>query len=245
MKRIVIVGATSGLGRGLAEKFFADGWIVGVAGRNLKALEELRELAPERVKIRQIDILSENATEKLHSLIEDCGGMDIYLHCSGIAMLSDEPTLENEVRICETNAAGFTRMVFSAFDYFRETRRPGRLVAISSIAGVRGLEALPAYSASKAYDSTLLEALRQKSDGLKLPLRVVDIKPGWTRTPLLNQQRHYMWEMEADKVVDSIYEGVLNAKRVKVIGLRWKLMTTIERLVPTWLWTKLHIPLWK
>lgn len=244
MKHVIIMGATSGLGRALAERYIKAGWQVGAAGRNEEALRSLAQLAPDRVLTARIDILAKDAPERLRHLVDKCGGMDIYLHCSGVAMLNDDMSIDTEVKICETNAVGFTRMCAAAFGYFERTRRPGRLVAISSIAGVRGLEAMPAYSASKAYDSALLEALRQRADGKKLPLRVVDIKPGWTRTPLLAADKHYLFEMDADTVADKIFKASLHARRSEVIGLRWKLITTIERLVPSFLWQKIHLPLW-
>ena len=245
MKTIIIMGATSGLGRALAERYIKAGWKVGAAGRNESSLANLTRLAPERVITSKIDILSKDAPARLLELISKCGGMDIYLHCSGIAMLGQEQDIESEVRICETNAGGFTRMCLTAYHYFESTKRRGRLVAISSIAGTRGLEALPAYSASKAYDSVLLEALRQRADSRRLPLRIVDIRPGWTRTPLLADDKHYMFEMDADKVADLIFKASQKAKRHATIGLRWKIITALERLVPASIWERIHIPLWK
>ena len=244
MKNVIIMGATSGLGRALAERYIKAGWKVGVAGRNEAALRELAESVPGTVFTSRIDILSEDAPARLTELINSCGGMDIYLHCSGIAMLDCEPTVESEVNICQTNATGFTRMCTAAYRYFESTGRCGRLVAISSIAGTRGLEALPAYSASKAYDSTLLEALRQKADAAGLPVRIVDIKPGWTRTPLLAAEISYMLEMDADTVADMIFRASQKAKRSATIGLRWKVITPLMRLVPSSLWEKIHVPLW-
>ncbi|MDE7437662.1 MAG: SDR family NAD(P)-dependent oxidoreductase [Muribaculaceae bacterium] len=245
MKKVIIMGATSGLGRALAERYIKAGWNVGAAGRNEKALAELTALAPDQVVTAKIDILSDDAPAELRQLISLCGGMDTYLHCSGVAMLNEELSLDTELKICETNAVGFTRMCETAYHYFETSREPGRLVAISSIAGFRGLEMLPAYSASKAYDSVLLEALRQRADGRNLPLRVVDIKPGWTRTPLLADDKHYMLEMDAETVADLIFKASLKAKRSVVIGLRWKLITSLERLVPSCIWQKIHIPIWK
>lgn len=245
MKKVIIMGATSGLGRALTERYIKAGWKVGAAGRNEKALAELTALAPDQVVTAKIDILSDDAPAELRQLISLCGGMDTYLHCSGVAMLNEELSLDTELNICETNAVGFTRMCETAYHYFETLREPGRLVAISSIAGFRGLEMLPAYSASKAYDSVLLEALRQRADGRNLPLRVVDIKPGWTRTPLLADDKHYMLEMDAETVADLIFKASLKAKRSVVIGLRWKLITSLERLVPSCIWQKIHIPIWK
>ncbi|MDE6534802.1 MAG: SDR family NAD(P)-dependent oxidoreductase [Muribaculaceae bacterium] len=245
-KRILIMGATSGLGRGVAERFIADGWTVGVAGRNRQALESLQGLAPDRVFTGAIDIMSESAPKEMLELVTRMGGIDIYLHCSGILRADDESMpIADEVLTAETNAVGFTRMVGTAYKYFETSGRKGRLVAISSIAGIRGLESLPAYSASKAYDSTLLEALRQRSRRDGLGLKIVDIKPGWTRTPLLNSGRKYLLEMDAERVIKSVYKATLYARRSVTIGLRWKILTALERLVPAWIYERLHLNLWK
>lgn len=239
------MGATSGLGLALAERYINAGYTVGVAGRNEKALLRLVEMAPDRVSAAVIDILSDAAPDELMHLVDKCGGMDVYIHCSGIALLAEEATVEREVRVCETNTVGFTRMCTAAYNYFERTERPGRLVAITSIAGMRGFADLPAYSASKAYDSVLLEALRQRARCGKLPLRVVDIKPGWTRTPLLADDKRYMFEMDAEKVADMIFRASQKAKRSVVVGLRWKLLTALARRVPSALWERLHLRLWR
>lgn len=244
-RRIVISGATSGLGRALAELFIADGWRVGVAGRNMRALDELKSIAPERVMSAQIDVGSREAPERLISLVTALGGMDIYLHCPGILLENPELDPEKEVKVAETNATGLARMVASAFNYFRHSGAKGRIVAISSIAGCRGLGDLPAYSASKAFAQTYLEGLRQYADKLHLPLQIVDIRPGWTRTPLLDPARSYLLEMDAERVVPEIYKAVLTAKRSCTIGLRWRILTCFERLLPAAVWQRLHLPLWR
>lgn len=243
--RVIILGATSGLGRSLAERFISAGWQVGVSGRNSNALSELQALAPDRVITSQIDVCTNDATARLDELIKALGGMDIYLHCPGI--LLDNPLLDAdpEVRVTETNATAFARMTSTAFKYFRDSRLKGRLVAISSVAGCRGLAELPAYSASKAFDQTYLEALRQLADKLKMPIDVVDIRPGWTRTPLLESSRSYLMEMDAETVTAMIFKAVLKARRVATIGVRWRILTFFEKLIPSCLWAKLHIPLWK
>lgn len=245
VKKVVITGATSGLGRALAEKFVANGWRVGASGRNMEALTELRRSAPDMIVTSRIDVCSEDAPERLCELAEAVGGMDIYLHCPGI--LIDNPNLvtDSEIRMVETNAVAMSRMVSEAFRWFRDSGQPGRIVAISSVAGCRGVGALPAYSASKAFCQAYLEGLRQRADELKLPLSVVDIRPGWTRTPLLDSSRRYLMEMDAESVTRKIFKATLHAKRVATIGLRWKLLTFFERHIPSFIWEKIHIPLWK
>lgn len=243
--RIIITGATSGLGRGLTERFIKAGWLVGAAGRNMNALHDLKESAPESVVIGHIDVCDPDSPHKFEELAEALGGLDIYLHCPGILIENPHLLPEEETKMVETNAVGLCRMLSAAFRYFRTSERKGRIVAVSSVAGCRGLGSLPAYSASKAFDQAYMEALRQRADELRLPIAIVDIRPGWTRTPLLDSNRKYIFEMESDKVADMIFKSALKAKRTATIGLRWRVLTFIERLLPSPIWQRLHIPLWK
>ena len=84
MKRIVIVGATSGLGREVARLCMAAGWRVGAAGRNEEALERLRAEAPAQMETATIDITDDEAPQRLAALVDRLGGMDLYFHASGI-----------------------------------------------------------------------------------------------------------------------------------------------------------------
>lgn len=241
----MIVGATSGLGRGVAEHFIGAGWRAGIAGRNRTALDELAALAPDRVFTRRIDITAADAPDQLEALAGAMGEIDIFLHCAGILQEDSELPDAPMRRTVRTNVEGFTASLGWAFRHFRDSRRPGRVVAISSIAGFRGLGDLPAYSASKAYDQAFIEALRQKADAMRLPVRFVDIRPGWTRTPLLASDTHYLLEMPATDVLPKIIRAVLRARRSATIGLRWKFLTTAERILPACVWQRLHLPLWR
>ena len=244
-RRVVIAGATSGLGLALAHRFIEAGWTVGATGRNATALTALQKEAPEHVTTMQLDVNAPDAPERLAELAAALGGMDLYLHCAGILLDNPELRPDTEAAMAMTNAVGMARMLAAAFGYFRDSRRRGRIVAISSVAGCRGLGDLPAYSASKAFDQAYIEALRQEADRQRLPLRVVDIRPGWTRTPLLDSGREYLFEMPAERVTDLIFRASLHARRTATIGLRWRVLTALERLVPAALWQRLHLPLWR
>lgn len=242
---VVISGATSGLGRALAERFVRAGWRVGAAGRDASALDSLRLAAPSDMATMQIDVCDPDAPVLLRQLADAIGGMDIYLHCPGILVDNDDLNPDIETRMAMTNSVGFARMISAAFRYFRDSGRSGRIVAITSVAGCRGLGALPAYSASKAFGQAYLEALRQRADHMRLPLKIIDIRPGWTRTPLLNQGRSYMLEMDPGYVADRIFHAALHARRSATVDWRWKILTILERLIPSPLWQRLHIPFWR
>lgn len=133
MNRIVILGATSGIGLEIAKLYIAAGWQVGAAGRRTENLEALRAAAPDRVKIRSIDITAPEAEELLLRLIADLGGCDLLLHCAGIGYNNPQLDAAREIATAETNTVGFTRIMDTAFDYFRK-QGGGHLAAISSIA---------------------------------------------------------------------------------------------------------------
>ena len=244
MGKIIILGATSGLGRGVAETLLRKGWTVGVAGRDEARLAELATEWPGKVVARAIDITDKNAAQSLVRLIQDMGGVDIYFHCSGILPSNSELAEDDELLTVSTNVEGFTRMISAAYRYFRSTRLPGKIAAITSIAGIRGVAGLASYCASKSYDSTYLEALRQQANAEKLPVSIVDIRPGWVRTPLLDSDKKYTFEMSADKAVRLIVDALLHSSRGRVIGARWRFLCAIERIVPGFIWQRVNLPLW-
>ena len=177
-KRAVIMGATSGIGYEVAHLLLANGWTLGLAGRREENLKKLQAEAPERVYIKAIDIKDSNADKLLLSLIDDMGGIDMYFHSSGIGYQNAKLDADTELNTLETNGTGFTRMIGTAFRYFRE-KGYGHIAVISSIAGTKGLGIAPAYSATKRFQNTYIDALEQLSGMQKLNIRFTDIRPGF------------------------------------------------------------------
>ena len=118
MKRIVIMGATSGIGLHVAEALAATGWRVGVAGRKVDRMKSLKEMFPENLEWEAIDVTKSDAPKKLLSLIRKLGGMDIYFHVAGIGFFDPELNMSRELATAETNVVGFTRMIDTAFHFF-------------------------------------------------------------------------------------------------------------------------------
>lgn len=118
MKRAIIIGATSGIGKEVAQRLLSEGWQIGIAGRRQSALEEFRQIAPEQIKIQSLDVTQEDSAGKLNALIHQLGGMDLFLLSSGIGFQNMELNMEIELNTARTNVEGFTRMVDTAFSYF-------------------------------------------------------------------------------------------------------------------------------
>ena len=239
-KKVIIIGATSGIGREVALIYIAQGWKVAVAGRREAELEALRSAYPEQVSAQALDVTKEDAPQKLQALIEQVGGMDVFLLSSGIG--KQNPTLETglELATAATNVEGFIRMTNAAFHYF-EQQGHGHLAVISSIAGTKGLGAAPAYSATKGFQNIYMDALDQLARMKKLNIRFTDIRPGFVATPLLNNQKKYPMLMDAPIVALDIVSAIEKKKRVAIIDWKFRLLVGFWRLIPKWIWLRLPI----
>lgn len=239
MKRIVIVGASSGLGRDIAISFARKGWRVGVAARREEPLRELHDLEPGLIEYAVIDATSPDAPGRLHELIDRLGGMDIFLQAAGTGKqnLMLDPGVER--RTVQTNCLGFTSMVDTAFSYFSEQTSQGLLAAITSVAGTKGLGAAPSYSATKRYQSTYMTALEQLAHIRHLPIDFCDIRPGFIATDLLDSSTRYPMLMTPSHAVPLIVRAIERRRRVAVIDRRWWWIVQGWRLLPRCIWVRI------
>lgn len=239
MKRVVIVGATSGIGYESAKIFLQQGYVVGLAGRRVENLKPLMEEYPQTTYSKQIDITSPEAPQQLSELINDMGGMDIYLHVSGIGYQNIALDQQIEIDTVKTNCLGLTQMATTAYHYLSQNGG-GQIAVVSSIAGTKGLGIAPSYSATKRYQSTYLQCLTQLSRMRNDNITFTDIRPGFVDTPLL-RKANYPMKMKADYVAKKLYKAVLRKKRVAIIDWKYSLLVFFWRLIPSFLWERLRI----
>ena len=250
MKRAVVIGASSGIGRQVAQLLAQDGWNVGIAARRIKALEDLKRIAPDRIFTAEIDVTAEEAPRKLLSLINELDGMQLFFYASGIGWQNRDLEAEKELATLETNATGFTRMVGTAFRYFAENAG-GHIAVISSIAGTKGLGPAPAYSATKALQNTYIEALEQLAHMRKLNISFTDIRPGFVDTPLLHpavpsrqaseSTFHYPMLISSHFVAKQIIKAIYKKKHVIVVDWRWRIITSLWRYIPRIIWRRIPL----
>ena len=239
-KNAIIVGASSGIGMEVAKVLLSDGWHLGIAARREDKLLELKSMAPERIKVMTIDVTQSDAGERLLSLIDEIGGMDLYFHASGIGRQNRNLEADIELRTMDTNAVGFTRMIGTAYRYFAQ-RGEGHIAAITSIAGTKGLGPAPAYSATKALQATYLQALEQQSRQSGLRIRFTDIRPGFVDTALLNGDFKYPMLLQPSAVALDIVGSIYKRRHVRIIDLRYRILTFFWRLIPNWLWRRFRL----
>lgn len=239
-KRIVIIGASSGLGKEATRKFAQMGYTIGIAARNIEALNDLQKEYPQSIiAAEQIDVTTTEASEKLLSLIEKIGGIDTLLLASGIGSQNPALNIETELNTVNTNTFGFTNIVDTTFNYFRNRchdEKPGQIAVISSIAGTMGLGIAPSYSATKRYQRHYIDALEQLAHFEKVNVIFTDIRPGFVDTPLLRNSKKFPMLMSVDYATPRIVRAIIKKKRVAIIDWRWRLVVAFWRLIPRCIW---------
>ena len=231
MKKAIIIGATSGIGKGLAQKLANENYVVGITGRRSELLNELKSQNPNVFHPKTFDIIdTKKIVENLENLTKELGGLDLLIISSGTGDLNENLDYEIEKRTIETNITGFTCIANWAFNYF-EDQKAGHLVAITSVGGLRGSRIAPAYNSSKAYQINYLEGLRQKAQKLKKPIFVTDIRPGFVDTAMAKGEGQF-WVASVEKATSQIYNAIKRKKKIAYITKRWRFIGIILKRIP-------------
>ena len=233
MKRAIVIGASSGIGLEVARLLLQQGWTLGVAARRVELLQSIGD-----VEVMQIDVTSEDATERLRDLIQKTGGMDLFFYASGIGKQNRELKEDIELATMNTNGVGFTRMIGEAYRYFA-IQGKGHIAAITSIAGTKGLGPAPSYSATKAMQNVYLQALEQQANARSLKIRFTDIRPGFVDTALLAGDFRYPMMLKPQKVAQEIVRAINRHQHIRVIDWRYRLLTALWRRIPRCLWRRM------
>jgi len=234
MKKAIVVGATSGIGKELARILADSAYSVGITGRRTELLEKLKSENPEKFKIKSFDISIpfENKIY-LESLSKELGDLDLLVISSGTGNSNQELDFKIEKETIDTNVSGVTEIADWSFNYFRN-QGYGHLVVISSIAGLRGGRFAPAYGASKAFQINYFEGLRQKAKHLKLPIAITDLRPGFVDTAMIKSNTKF-WVQTPQKAARQIFSALKRKKKVAYITRRWVLVAYIIKLAPKWI----------
>jgi short-subunit dehydrogenase len=242
-KVVMITGASSGIGRGLAIEIAARGANVGLVARRAGVTDEVvREIeaAGGKAVASPADVKSEDsirvAAEKLRASL---GAIDVLIANAGIGPTRDAAdfSAEEVSDVINVNVIGASNSVAAVIPEM-VARGSGQLVAISSLAAYRGLPRSAAYCASKAAVSAFFESLR-----LDLEPRGIDvtiIHPGFIKTPLTAGRESQMpFLMELDDAVGKMVRAI--EKRRKSYSFPWQLATIVRAgmLMPIWMYDQI------
>jgi short-subunit dehydrogenase len=231
MKRAIIIGATSGIGKALAEILLREDYVVGVAGRREELLQSIFEQDSKRVSTKRMDIQDLSTIESTYNeLVNQIGGLDLLIIAAGIGEENKDLNFEVENSVIRTNIQGFTCIADCAMRYFKQ-QDYGHLVNISSIAGIRGNGIAPSYSATKAYQINYLEGLRINANEFSSNITVTDVRPGFVDTAMAKGEGLF-WVTPVEKAAQQIFNAIKSKKKVVYITKRWRIIGFMLKILP-------------
>lgn len=229
-KKVIIIGASSGLGRQLAWIYAESGALVGITGRRSDKLADTAARFPENLVPSCFDITAENPRQQLRQLIDRLGGLDLLVYNAGIGMPSERLDWKSEEITIRLNVTAFTEVVSFAYNFF-VAQGFGQIAITTSVAGMRGNSLAPAYSASKAFMSVYAESLNLKAKKAGIPIIITDLRPGFVNTkPAAGHQR--IWVAQPAKAARQMHVAIEAGKRLAYITHRWALAGLLLRIIP-------------
>ena len=228
---IIIIGATSGIGKTLFEKYAADGNRIGIVGRRTHLLDELQQEHPDMTVTATADITKQDEIARaIESLRAELKDIDLAIVCSGTGDINASLDYDVERPTIDTNVTGWTYVIDTLYHIF-EQQGHGHLVAVTSVGGLRGEPMAPAYSATKAYQINYMEALRKKAYKSGGSITVTDIRPGLVDTVMAKGDGLF-WVMPVEKVAHQIISAIRKKKSKAYVTKRWHFLAIINKNLP-------------
>ena len=228
-KVVVITGASSGIGKALAEKYADEGWNLVLAARREERLKELQaKLVHADVLVLKTDVTLENdCRELIEQAIRKFGRIDVLINNAGISMRALFHNTELDVlrQVMDVNYWGTVYCTKFALPYLLEAK--GSLAGVISIGGYIGLPGRSGYTASKFAVRGFLQTIR--TENLKKGLHVLIAAPGFTASeirknalvangmPQGNTPRNENKMMSAEACAAHIFKAIQNRKRELIL----------------------------
>ena len=235
---IIIIGATSGIGRALFEKYATNGNRIGIVGRRTHLLDELYQEHPDTAITATADITKQDEIARaIDILYSELKHIDLAIVCSGTGDINASLDYAVERPTIDTNVMGWTFVVDTLYNIF-EQQGHGHLVSITSAGGLRGEPMAPAYSASKAYQINYMEALRKKAYKSGNHIHITDIRPGLVNTAMAKGEGLF-WVMPVEKVASQIITTIRKQMSKVYVTKRWHILAIINKNLPYALYKRL------
>ena len=214
-KKIWITGASSGIGKALAEKFALEGWKVAVSARRKEILSEMAK--NENISSYPLDVTNQDqVSDTFAKIINNFESLDLCVFSSG----TYDPKLEQEINIkqnkfvMETNFFGVLYCIKSVEKYFKD-KKDGHISIVSSVAAYRGLPNSSGYGPSKAALTNLSESLY--FDFKKHNVRISLVSPGFIKTPLTDKNEFSMPFIKSPEfAAEKMFNGLTRGKAFEI-----------------------------
>ncbi len=228
--KVIIIGASSGIGKELTLQLVQGNYVVGITGRRVDLLEELKYKHPDKIFYRQMDNTDIDSVDAhLENLKKQLDGLDLLILCSGIGNLNEALDFVLEQQTIELNVMAFTKIANWTVKCF-EKQSSGHFVAITSLAGMISSDVAPAYNASKAFQINYLKGLRSKLKKSKSPINITDVRPGFVDTAMAKGEGLF-WVAPVNKAAYQIIAAINKKKTLVYITKRWAIIAYIFKLI--------------
>lgn len=256
--RIIITGASSGIGQALAKayakQFVGINTVIGLVARRAESLVSLAEQLSNQYQVQcavyACDVREASKMQAIgQAFIARYGAPHIVIANAGVSRGTLTEYQEDQAAfqaVFDTNVMGMVNTFQPFIQAMKQAVQQGetaQLVGVASVAGIRGLPGSGAYSASKAAAITYLESLRVEMQHYQIA--VTTIAPGYIRTPMTDINSYAMpFLMDVDVFARKFIQAVNKQKRFTVIPWQMGVVARIMRLIPPVLWDKLtkHAP---
>jgi short-subunit dehydrogenase len=242
MKKVIITGASSGIGEALANEYASKGYALGLIARRLDRLQAIKDRLAEQgtvVAIRALDVTDDQQIlPTMESIADELGGIDIVIANAGITAVhrTGKDDFEINRQVIQINLISAMATVDAAAHLFRRNQSShgksmGQIVGVSSVSAFRGIPGSAAYSGSKAGFSNYLGAVRMelKNKGIS----VTTVHPGFVATELADNMEKYPFVITAEKAAKAIVSGITKKEaNVIVPKLPWSALSKLITLVP-------------
>jgi short-subunit dehydrogenase len=238
-QKILITGASSGLGAGMARAFAAKGRDLALCARRTDRLDELKaELSQQypaiNIAVAALDVNDHEQVPKVFAeLSDELGGIDRIIVNAGIgkgARLGSGKLWANKATI-ETNLVAALVQIETALEMFNKSGS-GHLVLISSVLGAKGVPGVKAaYAASKAGMRSLGESLR--AEYAKGPIKVSVIEPGYIESEMTEKSGSTMLMVDNETGVKALVDAIEREPgRAAVPRWPWAPLVQVMRVLP-------------
>lgn len=245
-KVVIVTGASSGIGKALAQVFSEKGAKVVLAARSAEKLEDVANMLPNETLTVPTDVSKElDCKNLIQTTIDHFGQLDVLINNAGISMRALFRDVELDVlrQVMDINFWGTVYCTKYALIHLLKSK--GSIVGVSSTAGYRGLPGRTGYSSSKFAMHGFLESLR--TEHLKDGLHVLLACPGFTESNIRNTALTATGEtqgktplkedklMPALEVANHIYRATAKRKRTLTLTRQGKLTMFFNKWLPGWM----------
>ncbi len=246
-KCALVVGASSGIGEGLARRLGMAGYRVALVARREPELrriaDKINELAGrETAFVFPHDVRNVDEVPALfEKIFETLGGLTHVYFAAGVmpAVELNEYNLEKDRLMVEVNLLGCIAWLNCAADLFSRLKS-GVIVGVGSIAGDRGRKGQPVYNTTKGAQAIYLESLRNRLASHD-NVRVVTIKPGYVESTMTAGKGNLLWMISADEAARRIIEAGERSRGTVYVPRRWRFVSWVLRAIPSFIFRRLEV----